>query len=747
MPTVPMNKVIEHLQRITAPHAGDSHTDGQLLECFCDEQAFATLVHRHGRMVLGVCQRVLHNRHDADDAFQATFLVLVRKATTLLQRRTVGDWLYGVACHVALKARSAAARRRDKERQARQMPTLEQPTEDVLELRAVLDRELNRLPVKYRTPLVLCDMEEKTRKEVAELLGWPEGTVSSRLSRGRSLLAGRLQRRGLVFSAGTLGLVLEQQASSACVSSALLGSTVEVACLLASGEAASPGVVPVRVAALTHGVLKAMVFAKVKRALALLLVVAVLGAGAGLLAQAGFAGSLLTGGNTEQPAKRSDGLHAISNDREKPEGQGALQRFVPQNQAEVWTLDFRFKDLRALQFTPPGRNGDVKKTIWYLRYEIANPTGAPRLFVPEFEIEAAGRVGIGDEVLPTALEQIAKVEDVTGELDLKDSITIAAQPIPPTKADADNRGLAGVATWDHVDTDVKELSIFVSGVSNDWRVAQPVPLDREPEIQRKTLRLDFKRRADQLIFVPPAQWVYRPAKLAKAKEEKPICWWFTIKEEDGSTVLAMDGVTLVFDGVRRTGMSWGVLQVAGPGEGMGALGVGNRSLVQSYAGGICTLTYAGHTLQLIEAGSKLICGKQAFDLHGGKKTIKVKANGAAEVVRTELESKDKQTLARLVNQRRQVEQQRIDQIASGIEEAIKQLRFQLPDATEEKAEEIRKDIAHLEKHLVLAHKELVKIELENTHDRLRRLVEDHEKQILDLTRELQRLQKKLESGQ
>lgn len=177
--------------------------DGELLERFIeqgDESAFASLVHRHGSMVLGVCRRVLNDWQRAEDAFQVTFLVLARKAESLTRPELLGNWLHGVAYRIALKARSHAARQRAYERHAAAMLPMEsQPNESARELREVLDKELDRLPEKYRTPLVLCYLEGKTNEEAARLLNCPIGSMSDRLARGRGLLRARLTRYGLVF--------------------------------------------------------------------------------------------------------------------------------------------------------------------------------------------------------------------------------------------------------------------------------------------------------------------------------------------------------------------------------------------------------------------------------------------------------------------------------------------------------------------------------------------------------------------
>src|SRR5437588_7541541 len=161
--------VMRHLHRAALLQGGADLTDGELLECYVarrDEAAFGALVRRHGSMVLGVCRRVLGNVHDAEDAFQATFLVLVRKAGSVRPRDAVGNWLYGVAYRTALEARGKLARRRAKERQVVAIPQSEVKPDDLWrDLRPLLDRELSRLPDKYRLPVVLCDLEGRSRQE------------------------------------------------------------------------------------------------------------------------------------------------------------------------------------------------------------------------------------------------------------------------------------------------------------------------------------------------------------------------------------------------------------------------------------------------------------------------------------------------------------------------------------------------------------------------------------------------------
>ena len=193
-----MDKLVEYIRRVASKHDAAGRLDGDLVKRYVtgkDEAAFQTLVRRHGPMVLGVCRRVLRNHHDAEDAFQATFLVLVRKAATLRSPAMIGNWLYGVAHRTAWHARKCIAKRRVKE--AEVIAPTEMPDHAWADLRPVLDEELARLADKYRVLLVLCDLEGRTRKEAATLLGIPEGTVATRLTQARAMLAKRLTKRGL----------------------------------------------------------------------------------------------------------------------------------------------------------------------------------------------------------------------------------------------------------------------------------------------------------------------------------------------------------------------------------------------------------------------------------------------------------------------------------------------------------------------------------------------------------------------
>jgi RNA polymerase sigma factor (sigma-70 family) len=274
MPVVPPSRIIRHLRSVALRQAGEGLEDAQLLERFLaerDEAAFEALVRRHGPMVFGVCRRVLGSRHDAEDAFQATFLVLACRAGSIRKHWAVGSWLFGVAYRTAGKARSRAARRRVKEREAA-VNEARQDHQLHDDLAKVLDRELSHLPEKYRGPILLCDLQGASRKEAARQLGLPEGTLSSRLATARSMLAKRMTRRGLALVSGGVAAVLAESMASACVPAPLIGSTVQAAARVAAGHAVTAAA-SASVASLAKGVMHTMLLCKWKIPVGLILAV------------------------------------------------------------------------------------------------------------------------------------------------------------------------------------------------------------------------------------------------------------------------------------------------------------------------------------------------------------------------------------------------------------------------------------------------------------------------------------------
>jgi RNA polymerase sigma factor (sigma-70 family) len=296
------HKVLAHLQQ-----AGEGPTDGQLLARFIasrDEASFAALVRRHGPMVLGVCRRLLGDFHDAEDAFQATFLVLAKKAAAIVKRESVGCWLYGVAYRTAREASVLSARRRARERPMHELPQPAVAPAEVQDWRPLLDGELNRLPGKYRDAIVLCDLEGRPRREAARLLQLPEGTLSSRLATGRKMLAKRLARCGVMLSGGALAAAVSPAAAAAGVPAALVGSTARAAALVAAGQLAgfaAPAVV------LMKEVMKAMLVQKL-RLVAGAVVVLVAAAIGGLAYHAGGISGALQAAAPDKPRNELEAL-------------------------------------------------------------------------------------------------------------------------------------------------------------------------------------------------------------------------------------------------------------------------------------------------------------------------------------------------------------------------------------------------------------------------------------------------------
>jgi RNA polymerase sigma factor (sigma-70 family) len=240
--------------------------DRELLRRFIerrDERAFEALVQAHGPLVLGVCRRVIGNHHDAEEAFQATFMVLARKASSVRPPEMVANWLYGVACRTSLKMRTAIAQRRAKEVQVTMVPEPKAPQSDRWEdIAPLLDRELSRLPDKYRAAVVSCDIEGRSRSDAARQLGWPEGTLKVRLMQARSILAKRLARQGVVLSVGALAAIVSQNAASAAVPATLMTSTAKAAGALAATHAVSTTAIGTKGAALAKGMLKSLLLSK-----------------------------------------------------------------------------------------------------------------------------------------------------------------------------------------------------------------------------------------------------------------------------------------------------------------------------------------------------------------------------------------------------------------------------------------------------------------------------------------------------
>jgi RNA polymerase sigma factor (sigma-70 family) len=290
MAASPLSRLVDYLKthawRVESNTATDEYLLLRFKECQ-DADAFATLVRRHGPLVWAICRRVLANEHDAEDAFQATFFVLVRKAGSIRKQTSMAAWLYGVAQRIAVKARSQRYRSQGLEEKGNLAPgEAAQERHDVLlevsrqEVQAIVDEEIAQLPERFRAPLVLCGLSGRSKAEAARELGWKEGTVASRLDRARRRLRGRLARRGVLAAVGTCGLELLGQPTAAMAGS-VVTATVSMARLLAAGEAAA-GAGSCGVAlALAESFLAAATLTKIRAGLALAMFMCIFAAGAG----------------------------------------------------------------------------------------------------------------------------------------------------------------------------------------------------------------------------------------------------------------------------------------------------------------------------------------------------------------------------------------------------------------------------------------------------------------------------------
>jgi RNA polymerase sigma factor (sigma-70 family) len=299
------HRTFEAIGRLFRTGTAAGLSDAQLLERFllchdeAAEAAFAALVERHGPMVLAVCRRVLNDPHDAQDALQATFLVLVRKAATIRKRGSLADWLHGVALRVSAHARADSARRRAIERRAGTESSIvyEMPAAD----REVWE-EVEHLAQNLRAVVMLCYLEGLTHEQAARRLGWPVGTVRSRLARARDRLRTRLTRRGLAPDTAFLPMLSFRSSS---LPEGLIDATVQAAMLIAARDAAEAGLVSASAAALTEGVLRTMLITKLKTAAVILMAAGAIASGVGLYA---YQGPTPSPGKVEQ-APSSPGRH------------------------------------------------------------------------------------------------------------------------------------------------------------------------------------------------------------------------------------------------------------------------------------------------------------------------------------------------------------------------------------------------------------------------------------------------------
>jgi len=373
----PLRKVMRHIHQLVGATPNDALTDRQLLERFArrrDESAFAALVERHGPLVFGVCRRVLHHEQDAEDAFQATFHVLARRAGSVGWHESVANWLYEVALRVARKARVNASRRQLHERPAGVAEPAATPQDAWHELKPLLDEELARLPRKFRGPLVLCYLEGKTRDEASQELGWSLGTVKGRLERGRDMLRERLVKRGLSLSAAIFGVALGETTASAAVPTTLVAITIQ-----GSATGAASG----SVKTLAQGVNHDMFWTRIKTAATIGLAVSAI---AGGLAWATLHTSATSPAALAPPAEKAtetgrDASLQIAFVKEIPlPNQPAVPGKGPVEQ-QNWLMDPDGRNARQM----PGWPGD--------RFPIISPDGRRLAVLREHQIYSVGLDG------------------------------------------------------------------------------------------------------------------------------------------------------------------------------------------------------------------------------------------------------------------------------------------------------------------------------------------------------------------
>ena len=383
--------VLHYLRRLGDVGPPAVAGDADLLHRFAagrDGDAFAELVSRHGPLVWGVCARMLRDGPDAEDAFQATFLVLARKAGAVRRPELLGNWLYGVARRVASKARAAAARRRAEEKGAPEDHAVD-PTPDVVwrDLRPVLDEEVGRLPEKFRVPFVLCHLEGLTNDEAARRLGCPKGTILSRLARARERLRDRLTRRGIGVPTALFAAALAEDAAAA-VPAALVAATVRLGLAFAPGCVAAT--IPTPATTLAEGVINGMFLTHLKVAAAVLLTLGVLGSGVGLLAR-GPGGDGPDAGAPQPPAKAPD-----KNPQPAKVGKAAPPKTVEASRPRV-SLDEQAKTWRDELAKPVEFNGidDPKMTLADVLTQLADQYGL-RFEVNEPAFEERGAAAVLD---------------------------------------------------------------------------------------------------------------------------------------------------------------------------------------------------------------------------------------------------------------------------------------------------------------------------------------------------------------
>jgi RNA polymerase sigma factor (sigma-70 family) len=342
------SSVLRNVQLVVAAGTATGRTDADLLDQSRSadgqsrELAFAALIERHGPMVLRTCRAILRDEHAVADAFQATFLVLLRKSGSLWVRDSLGPWLHQVANRVSSGARSAAARQRRLEQLAANPIASTQSDGGFDDLGPVIHQELDRLPERYRAPILLCCLEGLTREQAAGRLGWRMGTLQSRLARGREHLKGRLIKRGVAPGAAIAAAILSQDGSRAAVPEFLTESTIRAAAHYATVRGATTGAIPVAVAKLTEGVLRTMYFHKIKATAGTLMAVGLISTGVAVWAEQRPAAGAIGDGDQQSQTHEKTML-----DREPTSPAQMPERSGPTEGGSEYEIDPNFGEVAA----------------------------------------------------------------------------------------------------------------------------------------------------------------------------------------------------------------------------------------------------------------------------------------------------------------------------------------------------------------------------------------------------------------
>jgi RNA polymerase sigma factor (sigma-70 family) len=406
MAETPVARVLHHIQKLFAAQRGEKCSDQHLVQRFVDAgdaDAFEVLLRRHGPMVLRVCRQVVRHAQDAEDVFQATFLVLARKAAAIRKQASVASWLHGVAYRLSIRARAGTLRQVAREEQGKSVPLMDLPADVTwLELQEGLHEELDRLGEAYGAPLVLCYLEGKTQDEAARQLGWTVGTLRRRLEQGRKLLHARLTRRGLTLPAALMAAGLSEGVTNVAVAGTLVASTVKAAFAFKAGT-----VISANAALLAERGLRYMFLCKLKSVAALVLTLSVAVGGAGFIVR-----SALTADHLEKQIAAAQapapGAGKPKKDQEPRTPTDSFGDPLPAHAlARLGTLRFRVgNNIAAMAVSPQGKTFATVSDNWLLRlYDVE--TGQ--------ELRRFGRVGQGRSIEFTPDGNTLVTTDTPGE--------------------------------------------------------------------------------------------------------------------------------------------------------------------------------------------------------------------------------------------------------------------------------------------------------------------------------------------